>query len=206
MPSVGGHFDHTIFLFKNNLNFDASGWQLCPAWSPRFSKLASGGIKKTSYSSPTNANLRAIIQPRQTLSDAGRYHEYGYRFVPLVREEWSLTCSLNILFLRRDILGNKGVLSAGDIDNRVKTLIDVLRRPRNQTELVGNDATPREDEDPFFVLLEDDKQVSHLLVEADTLLIPPCETDASASQAKVVVTVEIRPYYVTTFNLSLALG
>ena len=126
--------------------------------------------------------------------------------MPLVREEWSLTCSLNILFLRRDILGNKGVLSAGDIDNRVKTLIDALRRPRNQTELVGNDATPREDEDPFFVLLEDDKQVSHLLVEADTLLIPPCETDASASQAKVVVTVEIRPYYVTTFNLSLALG
>src|ERR1700745_4170870 len=40
------------------------------------------------------------------------YQEYGYRFVPLVREDISLLCSLNILFLRRDVPGS--VISAGD--------------------------------------------------------------------------------------------
>ena len=87
------------------------------------------------------------------------YNEYGYRFVPLVRDSWSLLCSLEILFLRRDA-SDLSVITAGDIDNRVKTIIDTLRRPRNQTELVGSDKAPREGEDPFFVPLEDDKQVS----------------------------------------------
>jgi hypothetical protein len=135
---------------------------------------------------------------------AAAHSDFGYRFVPLVREEWSLLCSLNILFLRRDAPGNFGVLSAGDIDNRVKTVIDTLRRPQYQTELVGEDADPRPDEDPFFVLLEDDKQVTKLGVEADALLIPPEQPNSDASQAGLVITVEIRPYFVTTFNLSFA--
>ena len=65
----------------------------------------------------------------------------------------SLLCSLNILFLRRDIPGS--ALSAGDIDNRIKTVIDALRRPRHANELAYH-ATPAADEDPFFRLLEDD--------------------------------------------------
>jgi hypothetical protein len=132
---------------------------------------------------------------------AAQYHEYGYRFVPLVREQISLLCSLDILFLRRDIPGS--VVSAGDIDNRLKTLIDGLRRPRNAMELAGNE-TPAEDEDPFFCLLEDDSQVSHLAVETDTLLDPPADGDADLRKARVIITVELRPYYVTTFNLSFA--
>jgi hypothetical protein len=135
---------------------------------------------------------------------AGLYHEFGYRFVPLVRESWSLLCSVEILFLRRDAPSDLSVITAGDIDNRVKTVIDTLRRPRNQTELVGDDRSPRQDEDPFFVLLEDDKQVSRLIVEADALLVPPQNTNADASRAQLVITVEIRPYYVTSFNLSFA--
>ncbi len=66
---------------------------------------------------------------------ADQYHEFGYRFVPLVREEISLLCSVGILFLRRDIPGS--LLSAGDIDNRIKTVIDTLRRPRNATRTGG---------------------------------------------------------------------
>src|ERR1051326_1765795 len=68
---------------------------------------------------------------------ATRYREFGYRFVPLVIESYSLLCSLNILFLRRDAPGS--VLTAGDIDNRLKTLIDALRRPRNASELAGHE-------------------------------------------------------------------
>jgi hypothetical protein len=70
-------------------------------------------------------------------------------------------------------------------------------------ELVGDDVSPKPGEDPFFCLLEDDKQVSHLSVETDRLL-DPSDGDPDQSQAKLVITVELRPYYVTMLNLSFA--
>jgi hypothetical protein len=133
---------------------------------------------------------------------ARKYCENGYRFVPLVREEISLLCSLQILFLRRDIPGS--VISAGDLDNRIKTLIDTLRRPQNANELRGNE-TPSADEDPFYCLLEDDKLVSHLEVETDTLLDPPTgDSLADMRQVRLIITVELKLYDVTLFNLSFA--
>ena len=122
---------------------------------------------------------------------ANNYKEFGYRFLPLVREDISLLCSVSILFLRRDIPGS--IISAGDLDNRIKTIIDGLRRPRNAKELVGNE-TPKPGEDPFFVLLEDDSQVTHLEVETDTLLDPPSGGHFDHRLVRLVVTVELRPY------------
>ena len=128
-----------------------------------------------------------------------RHHEFGYRFVPLVTEYFDLLCSLHILFLRRDVPGS--AIQAGDIDNRIKTLIDALRMPANQTELVGDDVCPRDGEDPFFCLLQDDQMVSGFAVETDTLLDPPCGRTEDR-KVKVVITVEVRPHYPTPFNLS----
>ena len=130
---------------------------------------------------------------------AARHAKLGYRFVPLVTEYFDLLCSLHILFLRHDVPGS--AIQAGDIDNRIKTLIDALRVPHNQAELVRNDACPRDDEDPFFCLLEDDNQVSGFSVETDTLLEPP-DGSSDDRNVKIVVTVELRPYFATPFNLS----
>ncbi|WP_425987749.1 hypothetical protein [Afipia sp. DC4300-2b1] len=138
------------------------------------------------------------------LSDytASLYEENGYRFVPLVREETSLLCSLNILFLRRDTPGS--VISAGDLDNRIKTLIDALRRPKSANELRGNEI-PAEGESPFYCLLEDDNLVTQLTVETDTLLDPPlAERELDRRQVKLIITVELKPYNVTLFNLSFS--
>jgi len=132
---------------------------------------------------------------------AENYKEFGYRFVPLAREDISLLCSLSILFLRRDPPGS--ALHARDIDNRLKTIIDALRKPKNATELVGHEK-PGKDEDPFFVLLEDDKQVSHLDVETDTLLDPSTDGREDRSRARLIITVELRPYEINLFNLSFA--
>ena len=137
-----------------------------------------------------------MIPLKEAVEAVDRYHQYGYRFVPLVLEPFSLLCSLKILFLRRDIPGN--VISAGDIDNRVKTLIDAFRMPKSPNELVHEDAKPRPGEDPFFCLLEDDTQVSDFSVQTDTLL----DSQADDNTAKLVITVELRPYYVTTLNLN----
>lgn len=133
---------------------------------------------------------------------ANQNRRFDYRFVPLVTDYASLLCSLDVLFLRRDNPGS--VIQSGDIDNRLKTLIDALHMPVNTPELAGNE-TPRENEDPFYVLLEDDKQVSHLSVETDRLLDPPkADRNEDRHMAHVVITVTLRPYYVTMFNLSFS--
>ncbi len=92
---------------------------------------------------------------------------------------------------------------AGDIDNRLKTLIDALRLPTSGRELAGSE-TPQAGEDPFFCLLRDDKQVTHLEVETDNLLEPLTQEDADRSKVRVMISVELRPYYVTMDNLSFA--
>ena len=127
-------------------------------------------------------------------------HRFGnYRFVPLVTTYFNLLCSLHVLFLRHDVPGS--AIQAGDIDNRIKTLIDALRLPQSENELVEDDEQPGEGEDPFFCLLEDDNQVSAFAVETDTLLEPPDGPEKGRS-VKLVVSVELRPYFATPFNLS----
>jgi hypothetical protein len=132
---------------------------------------------------------------------ADRYKMFGYRFVPLVRHEISLLCTIDVLFLRREIPGS--VISSGDIDNRIKTVFDALRPPGNQQELKGSEH-PGDGEDPFFVLMENDDLISHASIETDMLLDPPEPGNKDANKARLVITVTIHPYAVTMFNLGFA--
>jgi hypothetical protein len=127
---------------------------------------------------------------------ASKYQINGYRFVPLVRESLELSCDLGILFLRMDPPGS--VITAGDIDNRIKSLIDALRLPKGTQEFAAA-PTPLSGEDPFFVLLEDDKCVTGLSIETDTLLAPPPGGDQRS--VKLVIEVTLRPYVGTDLNL-----
>jgi len=160
-----------------------------------------------SYQPVANRDLDCgeyVTDKRVPMSEAiaHLFRENGYRFVPLVRENLSLLCSLDILFLRRDHPGS--VISAGDLDNRIKTIIDALRKPKGANELRGNE-TPADGEDPFFVLLEDDDLVTKLSVDTDALLEPPVgNKEADRRMVKLVITVELKPYDVTLFNLSFA--
>jgi hypothetical protein len=65
---------------------------------------------------------------------ARRFSRCGFRFVPLVNREFKLVCGLDILFLRRENPGDL-ILQGGDVDNRIKTLLDALRIPENGSEL-----------------------------------------------------------------------
>jgi hypothetical protein len=75
--------------------------------------------------------------------------------------------------MRRDSPGNL-VTSGGDIDNRLKTLLDALRVP---DVIKGMPDMPSEDEDPFFCLLEDDCLITALSVTTDTLLVPQADEE-----------------------------
>lgn len=99
----------------------------------------------------------------------------GNRFVPLVSEQGGFTCSLDILFLRRDAPG--GVIGdGGDIDNRIKVLLDGLRMPIDVKELGGYQISPI-DEDPFYCLLEDDRLITRISVTTDRLIVPKGPTE-----------------------------
>jgi hypothetical protein len=113
---------------------------------------------------PKSGSVRSEVE-----EIADNFARNGYRFVPLVRKSAGLACSLNILFLRRDNPGNL-VKSGGDIDNRLKVLLDALRMPVSLQELGG--FARQEGEDPFFCLLEDDVLISDISVTTDRLLTP----------------------------------
>jgi hypothetical protein len=132
---------------------------------------------------------------------ARRYTRGNYRFVPLVREELALLCSLEILFLRPDLPGS--LIKSADLDSRLKTLFDALTIPGEAGQL-GKYDTPEDGEDPFYCLLEDDKLISHVAVETDRLLEPTRDgmsKNQAKNDARLVVDVKIRSYQLTMGNI-----
>lgn len=129
-------------------------------------------------------------RPANTIGELAQKHaHYGFNFVPLVTEELDLLCGLEVLLLRPDRPGS--VVLAGDIDNRLKTLLDALRIPEANEDYVKR--VPGTDESPFFCLLEDDKLLTKVSVETDRLLEPLGEKP-EASDVRIIITVNVRPF------------
>jgi hypothetical protein len=76
--------------------------------------------------------------------------------------------SLEITMLRPEAPGHV-ITQGGDIDNRLKTLLDSLQVPKLD-QLTSSD-TPNSDETPFYCLVEDDNLITSLSVTTDRLLI-----------------------------------
>jgi len=94
----------------------------------------------------------------------------SFTFVPLVNATAELIAEIDITFLRPEAPGTL-VSQGGDIDNRIKTLLDALRMPHNPSELPSGVA-PGDLETPFYCLLEDDSLITHISVTTDRLLEP----------------------------------
>jgi hypothetical protein len=134
---------------------------------------------------------------------ANNFSRFGFQFVPLVTEDFSLWCGIDILFLRSGAPGK--VFESGDIDNRIKTVLDALKAPKQLEELGDfKSKGPYADEVPFFCLLEDDGLVAKISVETDTLLEPIAGGIPCAADARLVLTVKLRPATVTIANLGFA--
>ncbi|MFQ5914763.1 MAG: hypothetical protein ACE5JS_16470 [Nitrospinota bacterium] len=119
-----------------------------------------------------------------------------FQFAPLVSARINLICGLNILFLRPGEPGSL-IQHGGDIDNRLKTLLDGLRMPKDSRELPSGDH-PLPDEDPFFCLLEDDALVTNVSVTTDPLL-----EQAQPTEVVLVVQVSVRATRVSNDNIGL---
>jgi hypothetical protein len=120
---------------------------------------------------------------------AEQWQRSGCRFVPLVTAALCLRCSIDILFLRPEDPGL--LIKSGDLDARVKTVFDALRMPVNLDEMGGT--SPSDDENPFFVLLEDDKLISEVRITTDKLLLLPHERVLRPNDAFLVIHVRLQP-------------
>lgn len=129
---------------------------------------------------------------------ADTFSRCGYRFVPLVHRGEHMVCSLNILFLRRENPGDL-ILPGGDVDNRIKTLLDALRMPETCNEIVGG---PEASENPFFCLLQNDSLVTQLKVNTDRLLVP-LKDNQHPNEVVLIIKVKIGFTERTLWNLDL---
>lgn len=139
----------------------------------------------------------ASSKPASTKMELSNRHAmYGFNFVPLVTFDLDLLCGIDILFLRPDRPGS--VVWGGDLDNRLKTLLDALKVPDAGENYVGRQ--PDADEQPFFVLLEDDKLITKVGIETDRMLEHVGESE-DAANVRLVITVRVKPFEMTPWNL-----
>src|ERR1019366_4044124 len=89
-----------------------------------------------------------------------------------------LRCRIEILLLRHEDTPQH-ILQGGDLDNRVKTLFDALRIPKDH-EVIDDGGT-------HFVLLQDDTLISEVSIVADNLLMLPDRPNVSESDAFAVI-------------------
>ena len=139
------------------------------------------------------------IAPETSLRDglAQRFVSHGdYSWVPLVRGEAALYCSIEILMLRMDLPG--GDIRSPDLDNRAKLLIDAMTIPNRSISHQELGGQPTEDQKPFYVLLEDDRWVTRISVDSATLLTPVDTKDQNHLQA--IIKVSLEPQYATGTN------
>jgi hypothetical protein len=120
--------------------------------------------------------------------------EGGRKFIPLVRKSLGLACGINLLFLRKEQNGGL-ILQSGDLDNRLKTLFDALRKP----SVDEADANPPS-VDPLYCLLESDSLVMDFAVKTDRLLSP---ISNRKHEVRLIVEVTVKILHLNLINLSL---
>lgn len=147
---------------------------------------------------PPLQKLRStMLDPVQTMRPSVIAEVGPFRFAPLVSRHYQMAAKLHITFLRPGPPGSL-LTQGGDIDNRLKTLFDALRMPDKLSELPKSDV-PRDDEDPFFCVLEDDSLITDISLSTDTLLAPAGKNDVD-----LMIQVETRILEPSFYNLPLA--
>lgn len=124
---------------------------------------------------------------------AKKHAQFGWKFVPLVSAELDLWCSLEILFLRPAKPG--GIVTQGDLDGRLKTLLDALAKPDANQGYESRSTNGK----PLYVLLENDRLVSKVAVESDQLL--QLDQGGDENFVRLVIRVQLRPYEMHLGNM-----
>ena len=120
-----------------------------------------------------------------------------WNFASVVDSRNNLVAELDITLLRPEEPGSV-ITKGGDIDNRLKTLLDALSIP--QPNQIPADDTPGADEDPFHCLLEDDNLITSIRATVDRLL-----DSKDNDEVIIVMSVNVSCTRATLANLGLSL-
>jgi hypothetical protein len=126
---------------------------------------------------------------------ASEYHDHhGIHFYPIVSRVLEASCSLTIKLMRSERPGD--IVHGGDLDNRLKTLLDALRMPTNDSEVIPevySETAMRGSTSPMIIcLLEDDSLVTDLnisTVRSFHFTKPPDQ-----HEVRLIIDVELRPF------------
>ncbi|MCC8938306.1 hypothetical protein H8A99_17940 [Bradyrhizobium sp. Arg68] len=117
-------------------------------------------------------------------------------FAPLVSKRLDLMCELEITFLRKQAPGQL-LGEGGDIDNRIKTLLDALAIPPLAQQKEFGDA---ESSEPIYCVLQDDSLVTEFSVKTDRLL----RTNREEHDLVAIIQVNITASRLTYANIGIA--
>lgn len=120
----------------------------------------------------------------------------GITYFPIISEKIYTLAEIDILMLRP---GAPGFISVGggDIDNRLKTLLDALQPP-NGTDTYQPDSLDLST--PISCLLQDDKLITRINVETDRLLDSP----ANSNEVVLIISVHVRASSGRMCNIGIA--
>jgi hypothetical protein len=116
------------------------------------------------------------------------------RFQPIVRESMALTCSLDILFLRKEDPGSL-VQQGGDLDGRLKTLFDAMSAPAQIEQLSSPEC--ENIDDPTYCVMENDSLITGYSIKTGRLLNRP---NASKHDVHLVIEVNVRVMRAMAYN------
>ena len=120
-----------------------------------------------------------------------------WMFSAVVSKTHHLVADLDIVLMRPEEPGSL-VTQGGDIDNRLKTLLDALTIPKGNQIPVSDTQSP--DESSLHCLFEDDNLITGLNVRVDRLL-----GSQDPSEVLIVIHVDISATKGTFKNLELSL-
>jgi hypothetical protein len=149
---------------------------------------------------PTVATQHDILREmhesgnRQIVDLCEPIERHGAWFKPLVRGSFALHCGLRISFLRKEPPGR--VYQGGDLDGRIKTLLDALEMPQHVEQVLDKSSTRLA---PIYCLMEEDVLVSGLTVESERLLT---DQNYPADYVRLNIEVDVRVRQAMIYNQS----
>lgn len=128
---------------------------------------------------------------------AEKHRVFNRKWLPLVTPESTLTCRLDVLYLREGQIDHtEGI---GDIDGRLKVLCDALCIPTEGSQTKAD----ADSDEPIYVLMSDDRLISGVTIKTGELLAPTADRD-QRHDAKIIIDVDIAMTIPNWFTLNFA--